>query len=104
MQEGVSQTDGRKEKSTWNFQHLFIAWVAGIVFQLLIIAPCCCYIGTATTLFTVVFDVVILLRIAIAYVLKEKGKGWILYCGLCYSSALWIEFGVSNLFERFLVL
>ena len=41
--------------------------------------------------FALMFDLFVAGRILFAYVRNEKGRGWIFYVVLMYSSALWIE-------------
>src|SRR6218665_2391320 len=74
----------------WNYRHLCIAWVVGVITQLLMI-PSCCYIGHWKSEVAMWFDLMILLRIIAAFVMKQTGDAWVIYCVLCYSSVIWIH-------------
>ena len=74
----------------WNFKHLVVALFAGFVLQSLLL-PCLCDIGTAKIVFAYAFDGLILFRIFVARACREKGKGWLFYVILCYTSPAWIE-------------
>jgi hypothetical protein len=47
--------------------------------------------GTAKMTVALVLDGLVALRTVAAGILREKGKGWIFYAALVYSSPLWIE-------------
>lgn|GEM_PF-3201806 len=85
-----SDTIEKKEKSTWNFFHLFLAVLIGILLQSIIL-PCLCGIGNAKMIIALIFDLFIFMRIVLAILIREKNKGWIYYCILCYASAFIIE-------------
>ena len=95
MQEEISEINIRR-KSSWNFLHLFIALTIAIILQSIFL-PCLCWEGTVNLIIALVFDVLIVTRIVIAYLLHEKNKGWIFYCILCYLSTGMILIG-SKLF------
>ncbi|MHC4388267.1 MAG: hypothetical protein ACYSX1_06635 [Planctomycetota bacterium] len=89
MTETVQQQAAQDE---WNYKHLICALVVAFVLQS-IVHPCLCQIGTAKTVFALVFDALILARIVVAKLRKEKGKGWLFYAILLYTSPAWIELG-----------
>ncbi len=74
----------------WNFRHLGVALLIGLVLQSLVL-PCLCDIGTPKIKFALCFDALVLMRMMIAYSGRETGRGWIFYAVLCYASAAWIE-------------
>ena len=79
----------------WKFKHLLAALLVGFVLQSLWL-PCLCDIGTAKITFAYAFDALVLVRVLIAHVCHETGKGWLFYVVLCYTSPAWIE-GVAYL-------
>ena len=76
--------------STWNFTHLFLAWMVGILLQSIFL-PCLCYEGTIKMYVALMFDLAVVLRGLVAWLLKEKNNTWIMYVVLCYSSFIWID-------------
>ncbi len=73
-------------KRPWNYGLVLTAFVAGLVFQNIML-PCLCHEGTIGMRMAATFDVLILTRIVVAYCIKEKGRGWIFYLVLCLISA-----------------
>jgi hypothetical protein len=76
-------------KSSWNFWHLACAFLIGFLLQNLFL-PCLCDIGTAKITLALVFDGLVAVRIFIAYLSREQGRGWIFYAATLYTSAGWI--------------
>ena len=72
-----------------------VAFFIGLILQSFVL-PCLCTIGTAKMTFALVFDVMVLTRMLVAYRRHETGRGWIVYAVLCYTSAGWIE-GITYL-------
>ncbi len=72
-----------------------VAFFIGFILQALVL-PCLCQIGTAKMALAIVFDLLVLARTLVAYRRRETGRGWIVYAGLCYTSAGWIE-GITYL-------
>ncbi len=70
--------------------HLGIAWIVGLLFKLTFL-PCMCAIGSWRMDVGLWFDALIVLRVVFAYVRRETGQSWIIYAGLCYTSAFWIH-------------
>ncbi len=90
----MERPDACGEPSSWNFKHLAYAWAIGAFLQQMLL-PCLCYVGTADVRFGLVFDALILVRMLVASRLREKGRGWIFYALLCYTSPFWILFASS---------
>ena len=81
-------TDG--SANAWNYEHLIVALVIACIAQNLWLS-CLCQIGMAKMNFALVFDGLVLLRIGMARLLKETGKGWVFYAALLYTSPFWID-------------
>src|SRR5258707_9378327 len=79
----------------WNFRHLGAALFIGFVLQSLFL-PCLCSIGDAKIALAYAFDGFVLVRMLVAWIARETGRGWIFYAVLCYTSTAWIE-GVAYL-------
>ena len=76
----------------WNFHQLSAALVIGFVLQSIFL-PCLCSIGTAKMTLAWCIDALVLARMLIAYFRHERGRGWVFYTVLCYTSFAWIEAG-----------
>ena len=74
----------------WNYEQLTAALIISFLLQSLFL-PCLCDIGTAKIMFAYVLDVLILLRIGVAYFCREKCGGWKFYVWLLYTSPIWIN-------------
>ena len=81
---------GKERGQAWDYRHLLVALVVAFVLQYLFL-PCLCQIGEAKVKFALVFDGLVLLRIGIARLWRETGKGWLFYVILLYSSPVWIS-------------
>jgi hypothetical protein len=79
----AGQSDG------WDFRQLTYAFIVGFVFQQLFLA-CLCDIGTAKITLALVVDALVIVRAAVAYVSRERGRGWLFYAILLYTSTGWI--------------
>ena len=79
----------------WNLRNLGAALFIAFVFQSLLL-PCLCPIGTAKITLAYCFDCLVLLRMMIAHLRSETGRGWLFYAVLCYTSVAWIE-GITYL-------
>lgn len=89
----VSTESGKAEKALkegWNYDQLILAFFFAFLAQMLFL-PCLCDIGEAKVHFALIFDGLIVLRLIVARLLKQKDRGWIFYAILLYSSPLWIE-------------
>src|SRR5438128_1964516 len=82
-----SRTNAQLEP--WNFWHLGCAFVIGFILQQIFLA-CLCNIGQAKTTFALVIDALVGVRVLIAYIIRERGRGWIFYTVLLYTSPGWI--------------
>ena len=78
------------QQAGWNFRHLVCAYILGFILQGMFV-PCLCNIGEAKMTYTFVLDVLVALRILVAFLIRERGRGWIFYAVLMYTSAGWIE-------------
>jgi hypothetical protein len=76
-------------KALWNFRRLTYAFIISFVLQQLFL-PCLCSIGTAKIALAIVVDGLVVARAIVAYIIRERGSGWIFYAVLLYSSAGWI--------------
>jgi hypothetical protein len=79
-----------REKSNWNFPHLALALLFGLVTQQVFLV-CLCNIGEAKGKLGLIVLALIVLRSAVAYIRRERNKDWIIYAILAYTSAGWIE-------------
>jgi hypothetical protein len=77
------------QKALWNFRQLTYAFFIGFVLQQLFL-PCLCSIGTAKITLALVVDALVVVRALVAYIIRERGRGWIFYAVLLYSSTGWI--------------
>ncbi len=104
MQIGVANTEPR----TWNYRWMILALVVGVWLQwhLLMI-----YSGRAIDLFypylalraALLFDGLVIVRIVVAALRRERNGVWLLYSLLCLSSFLWIAVmtGIIGILIRF---
>jgi hypothetical protein len=75
---------------SWDYRHVLAALFISFVAQSLFL-PCLCQIGEAKMNFALILDGLVLLRIGIARLLREIGRGWVFYAALLYLSPLWIH-------------
>ncbi|GAG03113.1 unnamed protein product, partial [marine sediment metagenome] len=85
------------QRQGWNYRHLISALVIGFMIQMFVF-PSHAYCGrqSVALTFAFVFDGLIVLRIYVALWVRQKGKGWIFYAVLLYSSPFWIALGIDN--------
>ncbi|MEN6627008.1 MAG: hypothetical protein ABFD69_12355 [Candidatus Sumerlaeia bacterium] len=83
------------EAAGWNFRWLVCALVIAFLMQGLFL-PCLCQIGEARMRVAIIFDGLVILRMAIAGFRRERGSGWIFYAALLYSSPLWIAWAIRH--------
>ena len=76
-------------KSSWNFRHLAAAFLIGLLLQSIFL-PCLCDIGTAKTALALVFDGLVAVRVLVARLTREQGRGWIFYSVMLYTSVGWV--------------
>jgi hypothetical protein len=79
----------KTQKENWRYIHLFAAFIIGVMLQAILL-PCCGGGARVILTYADIFDILVLLRVFAAWGLGEKGKGWIFYAGLLYSSPFWI--------------
>ncbi len=75
--------------SKWNYLHLFVSLAVGLLLQIGML-PCLCAIGDWRMKIALWFNLMILLRITAAFLMKQTGDGWIIYTLMSYTSAFWI--------------
>lgn len=83
----TAQVNGQKD--LWNFRQLTYAFIISFVLQQLFL-PCLCSIGTAKIILAMTIDALVIVRATVAYIIRERGSGWIFYLVLLYSSTAWI--------------
>ncbi|MHB9022938.1 MAG: hypothetical protein ACYC7E_02000 [Armatimonadota bacterium] len=98
VSEEVEQTTDRKS-TRWNFKSLLLAFIISLVLQQLFL-PCMCYEGSVKLEFAMWFDAFVLLRILVAWVFKERGRSWLFYAVVLYTSPIWITMLVSYFAHR----
>jgi hypothetical protein len=76
-------------RQPWNYQHVLVGFAITVILQGLFL-PCLCNIGQAKSVFGWVIDLLVAIRIAVAYLRKETGRGWLFYVVLLYTSPVWI--------------
>jgi hypothetical protein len=98
MVEAHEQAEGKGLANGWNFGHVWVAFIVAILLQSLIL-PCLCAEGTVKGMIALGFDTFVAIRVAIAWLRNETGRGWLFYTILLYTSAFWIE-GIVWIFMR----
>ena len=73
----------------WNFKRLLAISAAAFILQVLSL-PCLCEVGQAKFSFALVLDLVVALRVGVAYLTRERGDAWIIYAWLVGTSPVWI--------------
>jgi hypothetical protein len=74
----------------WNYRYLYCALVFGFMLQSMFLS-CACNRGSIRMMAAFGFDGLMVLRIIVVKLLKQKDKGWIFYMILIYSSPVWIR-------------
>ena len=80
----------RAAPTGWNYVQLGYAFFISFLLQAMFL-PCLCYLGTAKGRIAAIFDILVVIRTAIARITNERGRGWLFYVILLYTSVLWIE-------------
>ncbi|HEY3375924.1 MAG TPA: hypothetical protein VGL77_00385 [Armatimonadota bacterium] len=83
----------------WNYQRLLLALVISFVLQMLFL-PCMCAEGTGKVDFALMFDGYVVLRLLVAWLRNERGRTWVFYSVLLYTSPVWITILISVLAHR----
>ena len=81
----------KNKKKNWKYMNLLVILFLGFILQLLFL-PMACHTGKANMRFAIVLDLLILIRIGIARIIREKGQGWIFYAILAITSPILIDF------------
>ncbi len=90
MAEAREQSEAKRLAYGWNFPHVWLAFLAAILSQSLLL-PCLCWEGSVRGYIAFAVDLLVLVRVAIAWASNETGRGWLFYVILLYTSAFWIE-------------
>ena len=80
---GAMNQDVDPSRAEWKYGWFLISLMVGMLAQSLFL-PCLCYAGTMRMYFAGVVDLLVVLRLIIARVRRERGKGWIFYAMLPY--------------------
>ncbi len=67
----------------WNYLAVLVCLFGAMVLQAVVL-PCLCYEGTVNMYIAGAVDVLVILRLILARVRRERGKGWIFYAILPY--------------------
>jgi len=67
-----------KPLAQWRYVAVINSLILGVLFQAVFL-PCACYRGTANFYMVITVDLLIILRVIIARIRKERNKGWIFY-------------------------
>ena len=81
----------KNEKKSWKYINLLVILFLGLILQFLFLYISC-HISKVNMRFAIVLDILILIRIGIARIINEKGKGWIFYAILAITSPILIDF------------
>lgn len=73
MQERVSQS-----RAEWNYFTVLLALVAAVMLQSMIL-QCACHEGVVKSQVAFGIDALVLLRLVVARVRRETGRGWVAY-------------------------
>ncbi len=79
---GVSQ-DAFQSREEWNYVAVEVSLFGGLVLQMIVL-PCLCYAGTVRMYIAIAVDLLVILRLVIARILRERNRGWIFYAMLPY--------------------
>ncbi|NLY00380.1 MAG: hypothetical protein GXY83_30155 [Rhodopirellula sp.] len=79
MEEVEAKSRGRK----WNYHAVLVALGGAMALQS-VFGPALCYLGTVNMCIAMFIDAIVLLRLMIARMLNECGKGWVFYAVLPY--------------------
>jgi hypothetical protein len=78
------------EPGHWNFKRLGIVFGVAIVLQALFL-PCLCEAGAAKMRLALAVDLLVVIRLAMAYLVGEKGSGRKFYAWLLGTSPVWVN-------------
>jgi len=70
-------------RAEWNYGSILLALLGGVVAQSMFLA-CLCYQGTVNMYFAGAVDLLVLLRLFIARVRRERSREWVFYAVLPY--------------------
>lgn len=80
----------------WDFRRLALAFVITFLLQLVTL-PCLCAKGAVKWDLGCTLDFLVLVRVLVAFLQRERGNTWIFYAALLYTSPIWIVFVVESL-------
>ena len=84
----------------WDYNALFKALAISVLLQTMFLSFLC-FEGKIMTDFAMLFDAFVLMRILIAWLRKERGRTWLFYAILLYTSPIWILTVFVILFKYF---
>ncbi len=77
----------------WNYMAVLIAFLFALLLQFILL-PCLCYEGTVKMQIAGVVDAMVLVRLLLARIRRERGRGWIFYAILPFLIIPMIELAV----------
>ena len=79
---GMNQ-DSVQDQAEWNYFATMVSLLGAMVLQSIFL-PSLCYEGTVNMYMAGAVDMLVVLRLILARVRRERGKGWIFYAILPY--------------------
>ena len=67
-----------QDRAEWNYLAVLVSLLGAMVLQGVML-PCLCYQGTVNMYIAGAVDVLVILRLIVARMRKERGKGWVFY-------------------------
>ncbi len=77
---GLNSSQPRAE---WNYPAVLACLFGAMVVQS-ILGPSLCYLGTVNMILSAAVDAIVILRVSLARIRREQGRGWICYAILPY--------------------
>ena len=65
-------------RSEWNYRVALLLLLCAMLLQMTVL-PCLCYRGTVNMYIAGTVDAMVILRLVIARMFRQRGKGWIFY-------------------------
>jgi len=88
------EQDPARSSREWKYLGVLVALVAGLLLQVLLL-PCLCYRGTVKMQIALAADAIVLVRLLVARIRRERGNGWAFYAILPFLAILVAELAVS---------
>ncbi len=80
-------------RAEWNYRAVLIALFAAVLLQFILL-PCLCHRGTVKMQTAIAVDAMVLIRLLIARIRREHGRGWVFYAILPFLIIPVIELSV----------